>query len=190
MKQGSLLSPALFLLVMDPLLTELQASGLELSVNRFYAGGFLHTDDIRTLTTSEDSLQAQVALVNDFSLKNFLKLNLSKCEVVLFARSQQVDLPVCKVEGSVLPASTEGRCLGTGGKGISWLLALSKRKSRRHEGPFSTMQGVLVLFRGTSAHCPRGQFWRPVSCQCSSMDQRTGSSLGACWSSWKLIRLR
>ncbi len=116
-KQGSLLSPALFLLVMDPLLAELQAFGLGLSVNWFYAGGFLHADDVRTLTTSEDSLQAQVALVNDFSQKNFLKLNLSKYEVVLFSRSQQVDLPVCEVEGLVLPASTEGRCLGYWWKG-------------------------------------------------------------------------
>ena len=37
-KQGSVLSPALFLLVMDPLLRQLQASGMGLSVNDFYAG--------------------------------------------------------------------------------------------------------------------------------------------------------
>jgi len=46
MKQGSVLSPALFLLVMDPLLRVLEQSGLGLSVNNFYAGGFLHGDDI------------------------------------------------------------------------------------------------------------------------------------------------
>ena len=40
-KQGSALSPALFLLVMDPLLRLLQASELGLSVNGFYgAWGF------------------------------------------------------------------------------------------------------------------------------------------------------
>ena len=55
-KQGSVLSPALFLLVMDPLLRQLQESGVGLSVNNFYAGGFLHADDIRTLATSEASL--------------------------------------------------------------------------------------------------------------------------------------
>ena len=37
-KQGSVLPPALFLLVMDLLLHQLQASGLGLSVNRLYAG--------------------------------------------------------------------------------------------------------------------------------------------------------
>ena len=40
-KQGSVLSPALFLLGMDPLLRVLEQSGLSLSVNNFYAGGFL-----------------------------------------------------------------------------------------------------------------------------------------------------
>ena len=45
-KQGSVLSPALFLLVMDPFLRQLQASGVGLTVNNFYAGGFLHADDI------------------------------------------------------------------------------------------------------------------------------------------------
>ena len=48
-KQGSVLSPTLFLLVMDPLLKQLQASGLGLSVNQYYAGGYLHANDIRTL---------------------------------------------------------------------------------------------------------------------------------------------
>ena len=48
-KQGSVLSPVLFRLVMDPLLSQLQAPGVGLTVNKFYAGGFLHADNIRTL---------------------------------------------------------------------------------------------------------------------------------------------
>ena len=51
-KQGSVLSPVLFVIVMDPLLKLLEESSLGLSVNGFYAGGFLHADDIRTLDTS------------------------------------------------------------------------------------------------------------------------------------------
>ena len=82
-KQGSVLSPALFLLVMDLLLRELQASGLGLSINNFYAGGFLHADDVRTLASSKESLEAQVAMVKEFTERNFLKLNVGKCEVVI-----------------------------------------------------------------------------------------------------------
>ena len=148
-KQGSVLSPALFLLVMDPLLRQLQASGLGLTVNEFYAEGFLHADDIRTLATSEKSLQAQVMMVNEFARKNFLKLNLSKCEVVVFTRSQQGALPVCEVEGSVLPASGWGKCLGFWWKGD--LLATRAveeniKKARRaffHYGSIGVFQGDL-----------------------------------------------
>ena len=39
-RQGSVLSLTLFLLVADPLLKDLQTSGVGLSANRFYAGGF------------------------------------------------------------------------------------------------------------------------------------------------------
>ena len=44
-RQGSVLSPALFLLIMDPLLRLLQALSIGASVNNMYAGGFLHADD-------------------------------------------------------------------------------------------------------------------------------------------------
>ena len=40
-RQGSILSPSLFLLVMDPLLRELQSLSVGTSVNCMYAGGFL-----------------------------------------------------------------------------------------------------------------------------------------------------
>ena len=61
-KQGSVLSPSLLLQVLDPLLTELQASGLWLLINNFYAEGFLHADGVRTLASSKESLEAQVAI--------------------------------------------------------------------------------------------------------------------------------
>ena len=112
-KQGSVLSPTLFLLVMDPLLKQLEVSGLGLSVNNFYAGWFIHADDIRSLATSIDSLNDQVVLVKKFAESNFLKLNMQKCEVVVFDRGQRCDvLPECEINGSVLPSGYEGKCLG------------------------------------------------------------------------------
>ena len=39
----------------------------------------MHADDIRTVPTSE----AQVTMVNDFAVHNFLKLNVQKCEIVI-----------------------------------------------------------------------------------------------------------
>ena len=57
-KQGSVLSPALFVLVMDPLLSKLQSSEMDLFIN--YAGGFLHADDICTVATSPEFVEEQV----------------------------------------------------------------------------------------------------------------------------------
>jgi len=101
-----------FLLVMDPLLKQLQASGMGLPVNEFYAGRFLHMDDSRTLEIGEASLKAQVALVNEFANTNFLKLNLSKCKIVVFSRDQRVTLHTCDVDGSVLPVGDVWKRLG------------------------------------------------------------------------------
>ena len=71
-RQGSVLSPTLFSIVMDPLLTMLESSGLGLSVNNLYGGASLHADDIRTLSTSTSSLQAQISEVVNFATSNFL----------------------------------------------------------------------------------------------------------------------
>lgn len=70
MKQGSVLSPVLFLLVMDPLLRELQASVLGLSISNFYARAFPHTDDVRTLAFSRASLEAEATMVEKFAEQN------------------------------------------------------------------------------------------------------------------------
>ena len=94
-----MLSPVLFLLVLDPILRELQASGLGLLINNFYAGSFLHADDVRTLASSKESLEAQVAMVKEFADRKFLKLNVGKCEVVMLSRGCSMDVPECVVDG-------------------------------------------------------------------------------------------
>ena len=112
-KQGSVLSPTLFLLIMDPLLISLQKSGVGLSVNDYYAGGFLHADDIRTLSTSIDSLEVQVSAVHDFARNNFLKLNFQKCEIIPFScDASHSGIPTCKMDNTTLPVVATAKCLG------------------------------------------------------------------------------
>ena len=55
-------------------------------MNELYTGALLYTDGIKTLATSEGSLQGQAALLKNFAQRNFLKLNLNKCKMVLFLR--------------------------------------------------------------------------------------------------------
>ena len=45
-----------------------------------------------------------------FAERNFLKLNVGKCEVVMFSRGCSVDVSECVVDGSVLPARGIGKC--------------------------------------------------------------------------------
>ena len=51
-----------------------------ISVNSFYAGSFLHADDIRTLASNVSSMEEQVAMVQNFARQNLLRLNVQKCE--------------------------------------------------------------------------------------------------------------
>ena len=107
-KQGSVISPGLFLPVMDPFLRQLQASGLGLSISNFYAGGFLHADDVRTLDSSRASLEAEATMVEKFAEQNFLSLNAGKCEVVDFSRNHRANYPPCTL-GEVLPTKCVGK---------------------------------------------------------------------------------
>ena len=110
-RQGLILSPTLFNIIMNPLLLTMEASHLGLSVNNLYGGTYLHADDIRTLATPASTLQAQISDVLKFTSNNFLQINPAKCEIVSFAQRNSVDDPVCEIEGKLLPASGTAKCL-------------------------------------------------------------------------------
>ena len=155
-RQGSILSPILFSIVMDPLLKKLESSGLGLSINNLYGGAYLHADDIRTLSTSVSSLQSQISEVLEFASGSFLKLNPTKCEIVSFAQRSKIDNPVCAIEGNVLPASGTAKCLG-----YLWHHDLSAKPSIDHNilkarksffayGSMGVFQGDLSPLSGRS----------------------------------------
>ena len=56
-RQGSVLSPMLFLLVMDSLLIDLAAAEAEVLNNGIYAGSLCHADDLRSVTPNLSSLE-------------------------------------------------------------------------------------------------------------------------------------
>ena len=86
-----------------------------LSINNYYMRGFLHTDGIRILATSAESLQEQVGLVKTFMAKK--TSSKFTFEVVIFARNHQEGAPVGVVEKTFLPVSGTGKCLGVWWKG-------------------------------------------------------------------------
>ena len=151
--------PSLFLLIMDPLLRELQSLSVGTSVNGMYAGGFIHADDIHTLATTPSSLETQVSTVSKFTRENFLKLNTSKCEIVVFGKS------VAKYQNGGfevnIPVKDEVKCLGYRWMGnLSSSSAIQERiqKSRRAFFEFGSVfafQGNLSPLSSSSIyqHC-------------------------------------
>ena len=110
--QGSVLSPTLFLMIMDPLLKELERRSVGPCIGGLYCGAFAHADDIRTISTSRDTLHEQISIVESFTVTNALVLNAQKCEVVVVSPTKPADVSVCTVAGHQLVPSTSAKCLG------------------------------------------------------------------------------
>ncbi len=110
-KQGSVLSPTLFLIVMDSLLKQMKANNCGLSVCGTYAGAAIHADDLRTAAASKDAIDKQVDIIRNFTENACLKLNTSKLEVLKI--SHQFSGPETLHIGD-LPISTTpaAKCLG------------------------------------------------------------------------------
>ena len=81
-RQGSVLSPTLFLVVMDLLLRKMSQKSTGLSIHDLYIGSGGHADDIRTIAANKSSLMSQTLLVRDFTENTSLKLNMAKCDVM------------------------------------------------------------------------------------------------------------
>ena len=124
-------------------------------------------------TSPQELRQQQVALVEDFAKEKFLRLNLSKCEIVLFSRDKSTALPICEVDGSILPAGVAGKCLGYWWKGDLLAMKCVEENILKAHHAFSTMK-VLVCSRVILVPFRPGQCWRHASCQSCYMVVRTG----------------
>ena len=87
---------------------------LVINYGLFIAGD---VNDIRTLATSTRSVEAQVTMIKDFAAHNFLKLNVQKCEIVMFSHAwswcwYDPSVATCEVDGSQPPVTNAANCLG------------------------------------------------------------------------------
>ena len=67
---GSVLSPLLFLLVIDSLLVELESSRTGACINGIYVGSLGYTDDHRFITANIALLEQQASVVKRFTQDN------------------------------------------------------------------------------------------------------------------------
>ena len=140
-RQESVLSPALFNLVMDPLLANLKSRNLGLSVQGLFFGDFGCADDIHTSSTSVSDAGEQVQSVNNFAKMKGLKLCPEKCGVVISGRHR----PCASL--AALPVIDSVKCLG-----VWWGTASTDQKSIEEHicktrGAFFS-QGEIGAFHG------------------------------------------
>ena len=111
-RQGSVLSPLLFLLVMDSLLTSLANAEAGVSIGGIYTGSLCHADDLRSVTPSLSSLEKQVDIIQAFTSANSLTLNLDKLDLLAMCRDQKPPKCTLAVQQSTISSTATATCLG------------------------------------------------------------------------------
>ena len=122
-KQGSILSPILFLTVVDILLRDLKKEDAGLSIYGSFVGGAAHADDLRTIAPSKSTISKQINIIENFTSQNHLTLNSEKTEIIKISHcrpeNEKINLSNCTIS-----VSTEAKCLG-----VWWSYNLSALRS-------------------------------------------------------------
>ena len=69
-KQGGVLSPRLFNVYLNELLSKLRENGLGCHMNGQFVGTFIYADDITILAPSHSSLQSMLTICDQYASKN------------------------------------------------------------------------------------------------------------------------
>ena len=141
-KQGSVLSPTLFLIVMDVLLKRMRESNCGLSIRGTHMGAGIHADDLCTAAPSMESTASQADIIKDFTVDLCLKLNASKVEIVKISTQSHVPesykstIPVCRYP-ALLSASV---CDGNKTFWPKCLIAENINKARKAFSPLAVSE--------------------------------------------------
>ena len=111
-RQGSVLSLTLFLIVMDEMLREMSTSGNGVSIAGLYLGSAAHADDIRSLSQSTSATENQAINLINLSTKYGLKINANKTEVVALSRTNHPSTYMFTIAKHQVETKKEAKCLG------------------------------------------------------------------------------
>ena len=85
-RQGGVLSPILFTVYIDELLSQLKASGIGCHWNHHYVGAVCYADDLTLLAPSVSALRLMLEHCSRFAISVGLKFNAAKTQLIRFGR--------------------------------------------------------------------------------------------------------
>ena len=121
-KQGAVLSPILFNLVMDRVLSEMSNETSSLSVSNVNVGCSAHADDIRLCMIGIVNVERGAKTVQSLTSEIYLRLNMSKTEIVHLSR-HPIPSESINIMDTHMDTKTEAKCLG-----VWWCQDLSSHK--------------------------------------------------------------
>ena len=122
-KQGSVLSPSLFLIIMNSLLQRMRNLNCGGSIHGFFAGTAVHADDVRSIAPNISSVITQSTEISNFALDVGLQLNTSKLELIQVSQRPKDPIQINLGEHT-LETKKSARCLG-----VQWQSNLSASES-------------------------------------------------------------
>ena len=90
-KQGGVLSPLLFSVYIDGLLTRLKASGLGCYVGNHYCGSLGYADDITLMSPTLNGLKEMLNICNLYAKEYSITFNPNKSQLIVFSNHQTAD---------------------------------------------------------------------------------------------------
>lgn len=111
-KQGGVLSPVLFTVYIDELLTRLKVSGVGCHIGNCFMGALGYADDITLLTPTKAALCKMLDICSVFSREFDIKFNPSKCQLVVLDKHREVMNAAIQFEDKVILSEASAVHLG------------------------------------------------------------------------------
>ena len=89
-KQGGVLSPRLFNVYLNELLSKLRENGLGCHMNGQFVGTFIYADDITILAPSHSSLQSMLTICDQYASRHHLIFNPTKTKCMFFPTNKNM----------------------------------------------------------------------------------------------------